>query len=244
MLIHSRKTSKYIPPEGHTKYINEDGDYVPSVTTIIKVIPKDALIYWANSLGWKKKSVRKELEISANVGTNAHNYVEKIILVDKSNPDKSLSEYDLNLIEKEIYETKVGEERNAIISFLDWYRINRFDIDLVAIEKTMSGYLYGGTCDLICRYKGKLMIFDFKTSGDFYFSMFVQMAAYVRLYENETGEEIEDIAVLRLDKKNGDIAKLKRLSEVKNGDIDYYYYVFEQCLNLHRSLYILENDWK
>lgn len=238
MVIHSRKKNKYYPSGMHTKYINKEGEYVPSVTNIIKVIPKDALIYWANSLGWKRKNVKKELEEAANIGTCVHNYIEKII---KSDKDLSL---DLDIIEKNIRLYYNNETRNALLSFLDWYRINRTDLKFIDIEKSMSGDFYGGTCDMICRYNNKLMIFDFKTSGDFYFSMFVQLSAYVRLYENETNNIVDDVAVLRMDKKNGNIAKLKKISDIKNGDIDFYYYVFEQCLNLYRSLYLLENDWK
>lgn len=238
MVIHSRKENKYYPSGMHTKYKNTEGNYVPSVTNIIKVIPKDALIYWANSLGWKRKSVRKELEEAANIGTCVHNYIEKIIKNDK---DLLLN---LNDIERDIRLCYIGETRNALLSFLEWYKINRTNLKAIDIEKSMSGDFYGGTCDMICKYDNKLMIFDFKTSGEFYFSMFVQLAAYVRLYENETNNIISDVAVLRMDKKNGNTAKLKKLSDIKNGDIDFYYYVFEQCLNLYRSIYLIENDWK
>ena len=238
MIIHSRKSTRYYPSGMHTRYINMNGEYVPSVTNIIKVIPKDNLIYWANSLGWKRKSVRKELEEAANIGTNVHEYIEKIIKNDKQ---KNLN---LDNIRNDIKLNYVAETKNALISFLDWYEVNRYSLELIDMEKSMSGDFYGGTCDMICKYNNKLMIFDFKTSGDFYFSMYVQLAAYVRLYENETNEKIDDVAVLRMDKKFGNIAKLKKLSDIKNGDIDFYYYVFEQCLNLYRSIYLLEKDWK
>lgn len=238
MVIHSRKENKYYPKGLHTKYMNTEGNYVPSVTNIIKVIPKDALIYWANSLGWKRKSVQKELEEAANIGTCVHNYIEKLIKDDK---DSSLN---LDNIENDIRLCYISETRNALLSFLEWYKINRTNLKAIDIEKSMSGDFYGGTCDMICKYDDKLMIFDFKTSGDFYFSMFVQLAAYVRLYENETNNIIDDVAVLRMDKKNGNTAKLKKLSDIKNGDIDFYYYVFEQCLNLYKSIYLIENDWK
>lgn len=239
MIIHSRKANKYKPSNAHTKYMNSNGDYVPSVTNIIKVIPKDALIYWANSLGWKRKSVKRELEETARIGTVAHNTIESIITKDKNE-----GPIDLDVIENHMNTNYDGNIRNSIISFISWYKEHRDDIELIEVEKEMSGESYGGTCDMICKYEGKLMIFDFKTSGDFYFSMFIQLCAYVNLYQNLTGEIIEDVAVLRLDKKSGDKAKLKKLSDIKNGDIDYYYNVFEQCLNLYCSLYILENDWK
>lgn len=239
MIIQSRKIPDYIPPDGHIKYKNKDDKYVPSVTTVIGVMPKESLIYWANSLGWKRKSVSKELEYAANVGTTVHEYIEKIITNDKVNND-----YNEAKIEYDIKFNYITETKNALLSFLDWYKINRNDLELIEIEKSMSGNTYGGTCDMICKYKDQLMIFDFKTSSDFYFSMFVQLAAYVRLYENYSDDIVKDVAVLRMDKKNGEIAKFKRLSDIPNGDIDYYYYVFEQCLNMWNVLRVLESDWK
>lgn len=239
MIIRSRKDTRYVPKGTHTKYININGEFVPSVTNVIKVIPKDALIYWANSLGWKKKSVKRELEESAYIGTIAHNTIEKIIIKDKQE-----GVFNADKLRECMYKHSSLEVQNSVLSFISWYEINRNDIELIDIERKMVNLSYGGTCDMICKYKNKPMIFDFKTSGDFYFSMFVQLSAYVKLYERETDTEIEDVAVLRVDKKDGEIAQLKRLSEVRNGDIDYYYSVFEQCLDLYYSLYVLENDWK
>lgn len=242
MIIHSRKNSIYVPEGTHSKYMNEHGNYVPSVTTIIKMIPKDALIYWANNLGWKRKSVYKELEYSAYVGTYVHNYIEKIISTDS---EKNFNQKQLSKVRQKIIDNHTDIDiKNSLLSFLDWYVVNRDSIELIELEKSMSSTYYGGTCDMICRYNGKLMIFDFKTSGDFYFSMFIQLAAYVKLYEKCSNEKIDDVAVLRVDKKNGKIAKLKKLTDIENGDIDYYYHVFDQCLNLFLSVYLLEKDWK
>lgn len=229
MLILSHRNNEYIPKKGHTTYKNSQGLYVPSVTTVIKMIPKESLIYWANHLGWQRKSVTKELNYSAEVGTHAHNIIEKIILGTYGEDDKQY-----------LNDTLV---HNSVTSFYLWWKENKNDIEIVDIERKLEGEEYGGTCDCICRYKGKLMIFDFKTSKDFYFSMFVQLAAYVKLYENVSNEKVQDVAVLRMDKNKGNIAEIKFMSDINNGCIDFYYDVFKKCLDLYRSIYMIENDW-
>ena len=53
---------------------------VPRVTEIIsKHIHSDGLMYWANSLGFKRKSYKKTLEESSEIGTNAHESIDKFL---------------------------------------------------------------------------------------------------------------------------------------------------------------------
>lgn len=230
MIIRSRESRKYTPKDGHTKYTNSDGDYVPSVTTILKVIPKESLIYWANSLGWKHKSVQKELNESSYVGTCVHEMIEEIMQGKKPYNMKKLMDENEKI-------------KNSMSSFIKWWKKHKDRLKVIDVEKEMSCDKYGGTTDLICEYDDELIIVDFKTSGDFYFSMYIQLAAYVKLYEQETGKHVKDVAVLRVDKKNGEKARLKRLSDIPNGDIDYYYSIFKACLELYNALYVLEKDW-
>ena len=64
MRISSRSKNKIKFNENHTNYINSKNEYVPSVTTILKVLAKDdVLMIWANNLGWRKKSYKQELEV-------------------------------------------------------------------------------------------------------------------------------------------------------------------------------------
>ena len=83
MRIVNRKLRKYKESLDHTTYYNSKGDVVPSVTTVLKVIAKESLIYWANSLGWKRKSVKRELDESSKVGTYVHLYIEAYITDNK-----------------------------------------------------------------------------------------------------------------------------------------------------------------
>jgi hypothetical protein len=219
----------------HTNYINQYGEYVPSVTTILKVINKEALLSWANSLGWKRKSVKKELTYASNIGTYVHDTIEKIILNES---------YDAS----SIYELETENERisalNALKSFKLWYSKHKDDLEPLYIEKELVCDQFGGTADFIGLYKGKLIILDFKTSGNFYYTMFLQMAAYAYMYEKMTGEEIKDLIVLRLDKKHGEKATTLSLKkDVPQGDINFYTRSFFDVYNLYSTIHVLESDW-
>ena len=56
----------------HTVYRNRDGKEIPSVTTVLKLLNKPALIGWANYLGFKRTRVTDVLLESANIGTDFH----------------------------------------------------------------------------------------------------------------------------------------------------------------------------
>lgn len=222
--------------EVHTNYVNRHGIYVPSVTTVIKVINKESLIYWANSLGWNKKSVKKELDTASTIGTYSHNIVESIIV---NTSYKGL----INEVKKFDNE-KIKKICNSVNSFKSWWTINKEFFEIIDIEKSLVCDEYGGTVDIICKYKGKLVILDLKTSSDFYFNMFIQLAAYAHLYYITTGELIEDVGILRLNKKNGNEAELLMMSELPGNDMNYYYTIYNRALDLYRYLHVLEADWE
>ena len=238
MRISSRKLNKIKFNDEHTNYINDNGDNVPSVTTILKILSKgDALVNWANNLGWQRKSYKKELDNSSIVGTTAHAYCEYTM-----NKDEELFNQIQNRMDNlsdELYE----QTCNAINSFKKWYKKNSHKIEVISTELSMSCDKYGGTTDLVCKYNGNIMLIDYKTSSSFYMSQFLQLAAYAKMYKTIYGIEIKDIAVLRLDKKYGDEAEFLRLSKLPNGDIRYYQYIFDKLVNLYYFNNVLENDW-
>lgn len=238
MRISSRKNNKIKFNTSHTNYENKNGDYVPSVTTILKILSKgDALAIWANNLGWKRKSYKKELEDSSTIGTIAHAFCEYILQKD----DKILDEINKQM--EELSDNVYTQTKNAILSFKKWYNDHKDDIEVTAIELQLVCDKYGGTADLVCKYKGKRMIFDFKTSSSFYMTQFLQLSSYAKMYKKIYDKKIDDVAILRLDKKNGDKAQLLRLSKLPNGNLKYYQHVFDKLYDLYKFNYVLSNDW-
>ena len=77
MRISSRKKYQIPLSTDHTNYESYPGNRVPSVTTVLKVIGKESLMQWANSLGWKRKSLTKELN-DASVIYHLHIIISKV----------------------------------------------------------------------------------------------------------------------------------------------------------------------
>jgi len=216
----------------HTNYMNADGLNIPSVTTILKIINKEELLYWANMLGIKRKYVKTELEISAYIGTMTHKMIETYLLKNAYSIDK------MNLrgpIEKICI-------KNAFISFLQFYLPNRNKYEILDTELSLSGNLYGGTLDLLNNYDGKLTITDYKTSKSFYPSMFLQLAGYDLLLREVKKIKVDQYMVILLDKKSGNKAKIKICDNTK--EMSEYRECFKKLVDFYYSwIYIDQEYW-
>jgi hypothetical protein len=244
-MIVERQRRTFTPKEGHTKYINGDGIYVPSCTTVLKIINKSKLVYWANSLGWKRKRIDDELNKASAIGTLTHEYVERIIKGDRVDLSP------LNLLEPAVKDGVI----NSLQSFIKWWKDNKSRITVLDIELQMTNKLFGGTCDLVCLLDEEPCIVDFKTNSDFYFTMFLQLAGYVELYEETYSDKdcIKNIAVLRMDKRNGEKATLMTADDLlekteseewsRRDVIDYYISVFDKIVSVYYDLYDIVQDW-
>lgn len=237
MRISSRTKYMVKRNSNHTNYESYDGNLVPSVTTILKVIGKESLMQWANSLGWKRKSLAQELNDASIIGTYTHNYIEAFIL--GKNSDINNIWIQINNLPYKL-STKAY---NAINSFHLWWDENGQYVEAISTEVEMCCDYYGGTCDFICRYKGKLTIIDFKTSSDFHPTMYLQLAAYANIYEEIFDLKIEELAILRMDKANGSRAILRTIEEVPGGDREFYFNAFDCALNLYKFMNVIDKDW-
>lgn len=238
MRISSRSKNKIKFNENHTNYINSKNEYVPSVTTILKVLAKDdVLMIWANNLGWKRKSYKTELDKSSIIGTTAHAFCEYMMTKD----EELLSQIKTRM--ETFADDIFVPTMNAIDSFKKWYSKNSHRLKVIESELSMTCEDFGGTTDLVCEFDGTLMLMDFKTSSSFYMSQFLQLAAYSIMYEKTYSKKIKDVAVLRLDKKSGKEAELLKLSSLPKGNLKYYKHVFKILLKLYKYYNVLDNDW-
>lgn len=191
-------------------YINRHGEEVMRITEVIKTLAKDSLILWANMLGFKKVSYRKELERTANIGSLVHAYLE-----DFSNM-RTITSGDVSM--DFLYQYDISsygdqyEARNAILSFQRWYNKNANKFHPVFTEKVVVGDHVGGTIDLGLQGihdKSKVILGDYKTSKDVYLTMYLQLAGYVTIYEEVYGKNtVEGVVVLQLDKASGEEANV------------------------------------
>lgn len=218
-------------------YINNDGKQVPRITEVIKVLAKDSLILWANMLGFKRIKYRDELERTANIGTMVHGLLE-----DFNSPNtlaiENYEEYGIYSYGDQI------EAKNAIESFFKWYRKHSDLYKVVFAEKVIVGQEVGGTIDIGLRGikdPKKVILGDYKTSGGIYLTMYLQLAGYVSLYEEENGPDtVEGVVVFQLDKKNGDPAHVMFLPRER---LTPYMNAFRILLQTAQITKILDNAY-
>lgn len=194
-------------PVKHRYKIN--GEYSNGVTTALSIIAKPQLIWWAageaanhvkenlvpgESLdelqiqelceGARKAHNRKK-DKAADAGTYVHNWIEDF--VNGKNPAMPINE---NL-------------QRVITDFKQWW--DKTDIEVISPEQVFCSptLMLAGTADLVCRVDGKLTIMDWKTGSGIYPEMFMQMAAYALMWEEEHPDQpIERLHVVNCSVKN------------------------------------------
>ena len=90
--------------------------------------------------------------------------------------------------------------------FLIWYNhsIKNAQFELIANELEMVShqYNYGGTIDMICKLNGETTIIDLKTSSALDTKMLLQLSAYAMMYEENTGDKVKNVGIVRMDKND------------------------------------------
>jgi hypothetical protein len=164
-----------------------NGYLVPRVTKILqKCIHSDSLMYWANSLGFKRQSYNKTLKLACDIGSQCHNNIDEFL------------DNNSHLMPEDC----MDQSRNAYNSFLKWfYDINSYAIvDVIYHEKTLVCKYFGGTLDGLYRVNGKIYLVDYKTSNSIGFKYWLQLSAYRYMLREELGIEIDGCIILQLSK--------------------------------------------
>lgn len=173
-------------------YYWKDGKPYVSVTKVLNVISKPALMYWYGKEVYiamvKEPSLSQEEALSkpyeasrgaASRGTTVHSIIEAY-----KNTGK-------------VVEMNIPQFKGYIDAFNSWLANNK--IEVVENEKTVFSdkYHYAGTLDMLAKVNGKLVIVDLKTSkdGEVYPEASLQVSAY-RQALLEAGVEIEEAFIL------------------------------------------------
>tara|TARA_Y100001951_G_C11290113_1_gene271544 strand:- start:1030 stop:1788 length:759 start_codon:yes stop_codon:yes gene_type:complete len=190
-----------------------EGEYAPSVTTILNSINKPALIPWAASEGAKWFSnnaagfLTKELSVddvakgirgaykeksrsAMDIGQMVHSWCEKAILW-------KLGAGDIpEMPDNEAAKSSIG-------AFQDW--IKTHDIKWISAEQKVYNrrYKYAGTVDAVAEIDDEFCVVDFKTSARIYDEYHLQCAAYAECVQDIYGREVDSTWILRFDKKTG-----------------------------------------
>ena len=174
-------------------YKTKAGERVPGTTTVISSNlgwNKQPLMYWAWAEGIEGRNYRETSQKAADAGTIAHYLVECDIKGKK--PDTS--QYPKELVDK---------AETCYLNYIDWKDTVNFKLVESEISIVSEQYRYGSTIDCIAEIKGKLALFDWKSSGGVYSDYLIQIAAYKENWqENNPDRPLSGIYLLRIDKEN------------------------------------------
>lgn len=214
----------------HESYYNSNGDEIPSITTILKLLNKPELMDWANAMGRIGKNHKDISEYSAQIGTYSHYIIERI--------SKKKILHHKGMYE-DLSDKQIKCVKNCVNAFKEWKK-DREPI-FVESELRIQNEKVGGTLDCICDIDFERYLIDFKTSKKIYPSYFIQLAGYNYLYRTVLKKPLNKVGVLLLDKK-------KAQYNFKYTDISYLEEKYEPIFLLLLDLYydwkeVLENDW-
>ena len=178
LVVHSHNGMRF--------YETPDGNKYPSITTVLGKQPgkQKGLQAWRQRIG--EEQARIVSGKAARRGTAFHNICE-----DYLNGTEDITHH---------------KEKN----FLAWCMFGEMKSHLdekinkvVLQEQSMFSpkYKVAGRCDFIGVYKDTLAVVDFKTTTtpkkeEWIEDYFVQCSAYASMYEEHTGETIEDIVIM------------------------------------------------
>tara|TARA_B000000609_G_C24176156_1_gene354160 strand:- start:1423 stop:2094 length:672 start_codon:yes stop_codon:yes gene_type:complete len=161
-------------------YVDERGNEYPSITRVLSILNKDAIIAWRKRVG-EEEANRISTKASKR-GTKVHGLIEKFIANEEWN-------VDVNLLDLQV----MKDVTPAIEASLS---------EVFAIEKKMYSEHLGvaGTVDCVGIWNNKRSIIDWKTSRkwkkkEWISGYFMQSAAYAIMWEERTGMPIKNLVI-------------------------------------------------
>lgn len=203
------------------RFYEFNGELYPSVTTILEAYPKGpAFFEWLKRVGEQADEIRDEF---GKRGSVVHNLTEQ---------------YD-----KGFEVTLMGDNGTPQYTSVWWSMFeryidfsNRFQPEILGIELNYASdkLKFGGTLDRIIRLNGKLILIDIKTSNYLHNHFWLQMAAYMKLFEEKNpGQKIDEIAILwlnaktRTEGKKGDYQGIGWQLKFSEKSIEEYWDLFQ-----------------
>ena len=200
----------------HTIYQLPDTTTVPSVTQVLNVLNKPALVHWAWKLGIENRDYKVERNKAANIGTLTH----QMIIYFLKGQTLDCSQWQHNELEK---------ANTYFAQFLEWHKTVQLEPILIEEPLVDNTYSFGGTPDCFALLNDTSTIIDFKTSKAIYPEMFHQLAAYWQLalinkYVDNT--HIPQLTILRLSPTEYETQIITNTTSVHLG-------IFLSCLNIY-----------
>ena len=198
----------------HTVYKTSEGQRVPSVTTILGILNKPALLQWAWQCGIDGFDYKEVRDNAADIGTLAH----YLIMCHLTNEKPDTSEYS---------DQDIDKAENCLLSYYEWEKNHFLEPVLVECPLVSEQYGYGGTIDFFGKVDGQPTLVDFKTGKAIYPEFFYQLAAYEQLLA-ETGHLIEVTRILRIGRTEDE-----GFEERSIGKLDNQWKLFLACKEIY-----------
>ena len=168
-------------PNGKRSYTLPDGSSVPSVTTVLGAMKKEAIMAWRKKVGEEVANAISKKATSR--GTNVHKICENYL----NNDEAYLTGIMPDAVEMFL----------SIKPFLN--KINNIHYQEQALWSTQLGM--AGRVDCIGEYEGELSVIDFKTSKkvkshEDIEDYFWQTTAYALMYEELVGMPIHNLVII------------------------------------------------
>jgi hypothetical protein len=230
------------------QYRTKDGKRVKGVTTILSVLAKPALIFWAYSQGLENFTrVTERIAKECQNGDRLSESIMSILrdfeigaLYDKRDKAATAGTLGHLFVENHLKglpdpstqgmsEAIIKKAEGSYLAYLEWERSHKFQMVHSELPLVSEEYKFGGTID-IGAVVGDMGIVDIKTSKGIYITMLIQVAAYGHLYnEVHPDEPIKGYHILRLG---------------EDGDFDHKFYpslddeweIFKFCLGIQNIL--------
>jgi CRISPR/Cas system-associated exonuclease Cas4 (RecB family) len=195
--------------KSHRYYLVHDDhvESVPSVTTIVSTLDKPMLIPWA---------VNKTLEVcrEAVAPDTLHSelFLEEVwrsakrAHKDVKEEAASIGHQVHDILHSERFEDPIEDDRVAAgvyagRAWLESRNVKTLESERLVFSKRNTVV---GRLDRIVEISGKRCLADWKTSNGVWPEMVMQVSAYKAMYEEETGERIEKVFLIHLDKVTGE----------------------------------------
>lgn len=166
-------------------YKTKDGEYYPSVTTILQYMPKNKFFEnWLKDVGHNADIIMNK---AGKEGTQVHEAVEDLV---QGKEVRWMDDYG-----KAKYSQIVWE---MIIRFHDFW--STYKPKLISTEEFVwsDKYRYAGTADLVVEMNREVWLLDVKTSNSLHKSYDLQLAAYAKALGEVKGINIQRTGIIWL----------------------------------------------
>jgi len=224
----------------YTVYIDGKKTKVPSVTTISGIIDKSGpLIAWSvkNTIAAAKSLIEpgkyyseQELNEFWELSRKA-SYTKKQEAADIGTVSHKWLELYFHGLEPEL-PPEEHPSRSCVLAALAWLKDHK--VQIMETERLIYSLKHGvsGRLDGIALVDGKKTLLDFKTGNQIYVEARLQSAAYQAFFEEETGQQVEQRAIIRLHKESGQF--FQRIYPKESFELDFN--GFLSALGLYRRL--------